>query len=83
MSTTLVSHTVTPFLKDHIPRVYAPLAKSNPETSGIKTQNKDAVNSRFCYRHRPDSKCRRAADESKMVSIQNVCLLFLFCSHFP
>ncbi|TPX19030.1 uncharacterized protein E0L32_011274 [Thyridium curvatum] len=71
MSTTLVSHTVTPFLKDHIPRVYAPLAKSNPETSGIKTQNKDAVNSRFCYRHRPDSKCRRAADESKMVSIQN------------
>ncbi|OAA55540.1 sulfur metabolite repression control protein [Niveomyces insectorum RCEF 264] len=68
MSSQLMSKTVTPFLKDHIPGLYSPLAKRDTIVS-MQRQNKDP-DSRYCYRHRPDSKCRRAADESKMVKIQ-------------
>ncbi|KAL1842203.1 hypothetical protein VTK73DRAFT_3174 [Phialemonium thermophilum] len=67
MSSTLISKTVTPFLREHIPGLYAPIGKAdNEETSKTKEPN-----SRYCYRHRPDLKCRRAADESKMVKIQS------------
>ncbi|SPO01004.1 probable sulfur controller-2 protein [Cephalotrichum gorgonifer] len=67
----IVSRAVTPFLRDHIPGVYAPLG--NPEhpdsMENGKSRNKDS-NTKFCYRHRPDLKCRRVADESKMAMIQ-------------
>ncbi|KAH8902506.1 WD40 repeat-like protein [Coniochaeta sp. PMI_546] len=66
MSSSLISQTVTPFLREHIPSNYAPISKfDNDETSMSKDPN-----SKFCYRHRPDSKCRKAADESKMGMIQ-------------
>lgn len=66
MSSTLISRTVTPFLKEHIPSLYAPIGKpGNEETTKAKDPN-----TRYCYRHRPDSKCRRAADEAKMIMIQ-------------
>jgi F-box/WD-40 domain protein MET30 len=71
----LVNKTVSPFLKEHIPGLYAPVGKSNSadDKSMVAStgpfQNKDS-NSRFCYRHRPDSKCRRTADEKKMGHIQ-------------
>ncbi|TLS30692.1 hypothetical protein PpBr36_02567 [Pyricularia pennisetigena] len=65
MSNQIIGKTVSPFLKEHIPGLYAPIAKSDSAT-----QIKDKANSKFCYRHRPDLKCRRAADETKMVSIQ-------------
>ncbi|KAK4187511.1 hypothetical protein QBC35DRAFT_231475 [Podospora australis] len=66
MSSLLIGKTVTPFLREHIPSLYAPIGKSqNEETSKAKNPN-----TRYCYRHRPDSKCRRAADEAKMVMIQ-------------
>lgn len=69
MSSSLISQTVTPFLREHIPSNYAPISKfDNDETSMSKDPN-----SKFCYRHRPDSKCRKAADESKMGMIQRVC----------
>ncbi|KAL1893005.1 hypothetical protein Sste5346_006685 [Sporothrix stenoceras] len=68
MSSTLMSKTVTPFLKDHIPGLYSPMTKRGT-IKDMEGRNKDP-NSRYCYRHRPDSKCRRAADESKMVKIQ-------------
>ena len=69
MSSSLISQTVTPFLREHIPSNYAPISKvDNDDTSMSKDPN-----SKFCYRHRPDSKCRKAADESKMVTIQRVC----------
>ncbi len=68
MSSQLMSKTVTPFLKDHIPGLYSPLSKRGT-IEGMERQNKDP-NSRYCYRHRPDIKCHRAADESKMVRIQ-------------
>ncbi|OIW32919.1 WD40 repeat-like protein [Coniochaeta ligniaria NRRL 30616] len=66
MSSSLISQTVTPFLREHIPSNYAPISKvDNDDTSMSKDPN-----SKFCYRHRPDSKCRKAADESKMGMIQ-------------
>ncbi|KAI1500741.1 WD40 repeat-like protein [Biscogniauxia marginata] len=60
---------VTPFLREHIPGSYAPLGKPDlPSMLQLKTKD---PNSKYCYRHRPDSKCRRAADESKMALIQS------------
>lgn len=67
MSSLLIGKTVTPFLKEHIPRLYAPIGKPNNE----QTAREKNPNTRYCYRHRPDSKCRRAADEAKMVMIQS------------
>jgi F-box/WD-40 domain protein MET30 len=60
MPSSLVGKTVSPFLKEHIPGLYAPIGKKEGGDP----------NTRYCYRHRPDSKCRRAADESKMGTIQ-------------
>ncbi len=69
MSPSLIGKTVTPFLREHIPSLYAPIGKDeNEEISKEKDPN-----TKYCYRHRPDSKCRRAADESKMEMIQSVC----------
>ncbi|KAL2141609.1 hypothetical protein VTI28DRAFT_2155 [Corynascus sepedonium] len=66
MSSSLIGKTVTPFLKEHIPTLYAPVGKSKNEESARERN----PNTKYCYRHRPDSKCRRAADEAKMVMIQ-------------
>lgn len=63
-----MSQSVTPFLREHIPSLYAPIGKPDlPSMANLKTKD---PNSKYCYRHRPDSKCRRAADESKMALIQ-------------
>jgi len=66
MSSSLIGKTVTPFLKEHIPSLYAPVGRSRNEESAREKN----PNTKYCYRHRPDSKCRRAADEAKMVMIQ-------------
>ncbi|CZS72240.1 unnamed protein product [Fusarium graminearum] len=76
MPSDLVGKTVSPFLKEHIPGLYAPFGKalmplSPPPTNDTTVVRKKDPNSKFCYRHRPDSKCRRAADESKMGFIQS------------
>ncbi|GJN69209.1 E3 ubiquitin ligase complex SCF subunit scon-2 [Purpureocillium lilacinum] len=71
MPSELLTKTVSPFLKEHIPGIYAPIGKgNNKETTDLTPARKDP-NTRFCYRHRPDSKCRRAADETKMGFIQS------------
>jgi F-box/WD-40 domain protein MET30 len=67
MSPALLRQTVTPYLKEHIPALYAPIGK--PENEEV-TRRRDP-NSRYCYRHSPDSKCRKAADEKKMAMIQS------------
>lgn len=72
MSTQMGDRAVAPFLREHIPGLYSPVSKSVITTTAPTTvQNKDP-NSKYCYRHRPDSKCRRAADETKMGMIQSV-----------
>ncbi|KAI1376854.1 WD40 repeat-like protein [Hypoxylon crocopeplum] len=69
MSQQLMSQSVTPFLREHIPGLYAPIGKPDlPSMASLKTKD---PNSKYCYRHRPDSKCRRAADETKMGLIQS------------
>jgi len=71
ISQQFINQSMTPFLREHIPSLYAPIGKPDlPSMTSLK--NKDP-NSKYCYRHRPDSKCRRAADESKMALIQSVC----------
>ncbi|KAF4977410.1 hypothetical protein FZEAL_6055 [Fusarium zealandicum] len=74
MPSDLVGKTVSPFLKEHIPGLYAPFGKAKqvlPLSPSPNPIRKKDPNSKFCYRHRPDSKCRRAADESKMGFIQS------------
>uniref|UniRef100_A0A0D2XEN4 F-box domain-containing protein n=1 Tax=Fusarium oxysporum (strain Fo5176) TaxID=660025 RepID=A0A0D2XEN4_FUSOF len=78
MPSELVGKTVSPFLKEHIPGLYAPFGKAktamplSPSPNNTTAIRKKDPNSKFCYRHRPDSKCRRAADETKMGFIQTV-----------
>jgi F-box/WD-40 domain protein MET30 len=63
----MAGQTVAPFLAKHIPDQYAPLPKTQP-TATSQTD----PNTKYCYRHRPDSKCRRTADEPTMENLQNV-----------
>jgi len=66
--------TVAPFLTEHIPTQY------NPMGAALRTSNQspqepsdDAKNTstKFCYRHRPDLKCRRQVNEPSMEQLQN------------
>lgn len=65
------SQTVAPFLAKHIPEQYAP--GGGLDSSG-NARTKDP-NTRYCYRHRPDLKCRRQANEPSMDQLQHVSLL--------
>ncbi|KAI1464523.1 sulfur controller 2 [Daldinia caldariorum] len=67
VSRQVIGQTVAPFLREHIQGLYAPVGKPDP----LSMRNVENPNSKCCYRHRPDSKCRRAADESKMALIQS------------
>ncbi|KAI9926391.1 hypothetical protein ASPWEDRAFT_163708 [Aspergillus wentii DTO 134E9] len=55
---------VAPFLAKHIPEQYARLS------SRFDDPIPAPANSRYCYRHRPDLKCRRQADEPSMDLLQ-------------
>ena len=72
MSQHLTGQMVTPYLREHIPGIYAPIGK--PDSLAMVNSTSKDPNSKYCYRHRPDSKCRRAADQTKMALIQSVCL---------
>lgn len=61
--------TVAPFLAKHIPEQYAP--GGGLDSSG-NAKMKDP-NTKYCYRHRPDLKCRRQANEPSMDQLQHVC----------
>lgn len=55
---------VAPFLSKHIPAAYAPTGEK-PIQSSLQDPS-----TKFCYRHRPDLKCRRTADEPQMDNLQ-------------
>ncbi|KAL4864844.1 hypothetical protein BDV12DRAFT_175605 [Aspergillus spectabilis] len=63
--TKLANQTVAPFLARHIPEQYAPLGPRS-----ILPAELHSANSKYCYRHRPDLKCRRQADEPSMDLLQ-------------
>lgn len=65
----LAGQTVAPFLAKHIPDQYAPLGGLDQ----IKAPVNKNPNTKYCYRHRPDLKCRRQADEPSMDQLQHVC----------
>ena len=69
----LAGQTVAPFLAKHIPEQYAPLGGLE-RTAG---QPKKDANSKYCYRHRPDLKCRRQANEPSMDQLQRVSASFV------
>ena len=60
--------TVAPFLAKHIPEQYA--SGGGLDSSG-NAKVKDP-NTKYCYRHRPDLKCRRQANEPSMDQLQHV-----------
>ena len=60
--------TVAPFLAKHIPDQYAPGGGQDRFAQG---KRKDP-NTKYCYRHRPDLKCRRQANEPSMDQLQHV-----------
>ncbi|EED19784.1 sulfur metabolite repression control protein SconB, putative [Talaromyces stipitatus ATCC 10500] len=62
----LADENIAPFLAKHIPSQYAPLGADASKTTGPPRP----MNSRYCYRHRPDLKCRRQADEPSMDHLQ-------------
>ena len=64
----VAGQTVAPFLAKHIPDQYAPLG-IHDET---RTLPEGSSNTKYCYRHRPDLKCRRQADEPSMEQLQKV-----------
>lgn len=59
--------TVAPFLARHIPDQYAP--GGGVDATG-NAKRKDP-NTKYCYRHRPDLKCRRQANEPSMDQLQH------------
>ncbi|KAK4994122.1 hypothetical protein LTR66_005770, partial [Elasticomyces elasticus] len=62
--------TVAPFLARHIPTQYNPLGSNhNPQNADV--DHGGGSNTKFCYRHRPDLKCRRQANEPSMEQLQN------------
>jgi hypothetical protein len=67
-TTRIAGQTVAPFLAKHIPEQYAPLGVQE-ETDDKSKKN---PNTKYCYRHRPDSKCKRTADEPSMENLQRV-----------
>ena len=67
------TQTVAPFLAKHIPEQYAPMG--GLDQAG-HSRSKD-TNTKYCYRHRPDMKCRRQANEPSMDQLQHVCVYIL------
>lgn len=71
----LAKQNVAPFLTKYHPRQYGPRGSEDGTISIPR-----AVNAGYCYRHQPDSKCNRQADEQSMCQLQGVscfvsCLL--------
>ena len=75
---------VAPFLAKHIRDQYGSMNRL--QLMDQPSQEKKP-NSKYCYRHRPDLKCRRQADEPSMDQMQRVGVgLFLnseCCSRLP
>ena len=57
----LAKQKVTPFLEKYNPRQFTPLRSEVGTPSGSRPRNGS-----YCYRHQPDSACRRQADEVSM-----------------
>lgn len=70
--TKFTGQTIAPFLARHIPAQYAPLGGSENSKDPPISEN---PNTKYCYRHRPDLKCRRQVNEPSMDQLQHVSWL--------
>ena len=62
----LASQSIAPFVTKHIAAQYAPLGvEMPPPTEAVKS------NTKYCYRHHPDLKCKRQANETSMDQLQH------------
>jgi F-box/WD-40 domain protein MET30 len=66
---------IAPFLAQHIPTQYNPIGGHQIPQTNSQDPDQDTSSTKFCYRHRPDLKCRRQANEPSMEQLQNVCLV--------
>ncbi|KAF2834561.1 F-box/WD repeat-containing protein pof1 [Patellaria atrata CBS 101060] len=66
LSNQQAERTVAPFLARHIPQQYNPLG-GRPDPPDIMSKG----NTKYCYRHHPDLKCRKQANEPSMEQLQN------------
>ena len=64
----LAGQIVAPFLAKHIPDQYAHMGGMDSSGSSKASD----PNTKYCYRHRPDLKCRRQANEPSMDQLQHV-----------
>ncbi|KAK0279193.1 hypothetical protein LTR35_008928 [Friedmanniomyces endolithicus] len=62
--------TVAPFLTKHIPMQYNPQGGPPRGPQLHQSDEPDQTSTKFCYRHRPDVKCRRQANEPSMDQLQ-------------
>ena len=71
----LAEKNVAPFLAKHIRDQHAPMNNFDPAGEQQKPAFDVNRNSKYCYRHRPDLKCRRQADEITMGQMQRASIL--------
>lgn len=71
-SNKIAGRAIAPFLARHIPTAYAPTGARE----GVQSAKDPST--KFCYRHRPDLKCRRTADEPSMDNLQRVSFAPVF-----
>ncbi|TGZ83347.1 WD40 repeat-like protein [Ascodesmis nigricans] len=64
-----VRQDIGPFLRNHIPQQYSSQNTAEPDTRNVQLKP-PPTNTRYCYRHRPDLKCRRQANEPTMEQLQ-------------
>ena len=68
--------TVMPFLTEHIPTQYNAVGSApqawipQPDVDPHEEGRQDRTSTKFCYRHNPDLKCRRQANETGMKDVQ-------------
>lgn len=67
--------TIAPYFTKHIPMQYNPVGAQRGTVASLQEQEEDPLqlgetNTKFCYRHRPDMKCRRQANEPSMDQLQ-------------
>ena len=74
--TDLVSEDVVPFSSKLITAAIEP--SSTPPQGDDSGKQLQQGNPRYCYRHRPDLKCSRQADEIQMEALQKARIFFFF-----
>ncbi|KAI9657298.1 MAG: hypothetical protein M1821_002978 [Bathelium mastoideum] len=62
---------VAPFLAEHIPEQYNPFNSRPPDAQRSPAAAPQGTNTKYCYRHRPDLKCRRQINEPSMEQLQH------------